>query len=202
MIRLSSVALAFTLVTFSLNAQFKLNLHNSWGYNLVNIEEATGSPKFDESLPSGTRQLTDYNQFYYNGEVQLLKPISQSMDIGLAVGFNRLYYWEERYRNLFDTGFNFDFGTIWTFEVSGMANFYWGDWFGTTSFGFHSFQDGSGSTAGLSAGTGRIITLGESLSLPIVFKVDTVFGDGTTIAPNLGFGLQWTFSSWEKIQSN
>ncbi|WP_425391620.1 hypothetical protein [Ekhidna sp.] len=186
-----ALSLFMLLAGIAACAQFKINFHNSWGYNLVNIEEATGSPKFDDSLPSGSRQLTDWNQFYYNGEVQFLKTTSNDLDIGVALGYNRLYFYEERYRNFGNSDFYFDYGTIWTFEVSCMLNKYWDEWFGTLSAGLHSFQDGSGSTAGLAFGAGRSVVLSSSFSLPVVFKMDMVFGDGTTIAPNLGIGLQW-----------
>lgn len=186
-----ALPLFMLLAGIAAGAQYKINFHNSWGYNLVNIEEATGSPKFDDSLPPDSRQLTDWNQFYYNGELQFLKTTSDDLDIGVALGFNRLYFYEERYRNFGNNDFYFDYGTIWTFEVSGIINKYWNEWFGTLSAGLHTFQDGSGSTGGLAFGAGRTVELSSSFSLPVVFKMDMVFGDGTTLAPNLGVGLQW-----------
>lgn len=171
-------------------AQLKLNLHNSWGFNLVDLEKATGSPEFDENLPADTRQLVEWDRFYYNGEVQLLKTWNEGLDLGVGLGFNRLYYWEERYRNLFDTQFQFDYGTIWTLEVSVIANYNFGDWFLHASPSLQHFFWDDTYTAGLALGVGRTIPITETLTIPVVLKNDLVFGNATTIAPSLGLGIQ------------
>ena len=183
--------LLFIIILYGIQsrAQIKINFHNSWGINFVNLEDATGTPGFNNNLPTDSRQLVDWGRFYYNGEVQVLKEVSETLDLGIGVGFNRLYYWEERFRNLFDTQFQFDFGAIWTFEVSGIVNINMDGWLLHSSFGLHSFTDGSGSTVGLAIGGGRSISISDRLTIPIILKTDFVFGDGITIAPNLGVGV-------------
>jgi hypothetical protein len=173
--------------------QLKINAHNSWGYNFVDLEEATGTPEFSKKLPVDQRQLVDWDRFFYNGEVQVLFSINDNLDAGIAVGFNRLYYWEERYRNLFDTRFQFDYGTIWTFEVSALANYYFDQWFVQGALGLHNFQGEGAQTAGLSGGVGREMAITDKFSIPIIIKHDLVFGDGLTHGLNAGLGVQYEF---------
>ncbi len=186
------VALGLIAIFGHSKGQIKINFHNSFGVNAVNLEDATGTPLFDDSLSPNTRQLVDWSRFYYNGEVQVFTEISENLDLGVGIGTNRLYYWEERFRNLFDTNFQFDYGTIWTFEIAAIANIRIEEWFIQSSASFHNFTTASGSTLGLAAGLGRNVALNDSFSIPILLKTDFVFGDGTTIAPNLGFGITYS----------
>jgi hypothetical protein len=62
----------------------------------------------------------------------------------------------------------------------------------TTGTGIYTFMNGSGTTVGFPLGIGHVIKISDSISIPIEFRTDIIFGGGVPITTGGGLGLKLT----------
>ncbi len=190
------IILAFCFLSYSgIYGQVHITLYNIWGHNGINVSEATGSPYYSTANSNFTTQLVEWDRFYYKGSGQLLFSINDKFLMGGEFGFNRLYYWEERYRytNIYTGGeYRFRYGTIWTMQIGMLANYYVaGNLYLQPGISFHNFMDKSGTTVGVSTAIGYDIPVAKHMSIPIEFRNDLIFGNATSKAFGGGLGVKF-----------
>ena len=167
-----------------------VNLQNNFGYTIVDVSEAMGIPEYSRVTDEG---LVESNQFNYNGLIQILFSKSEKVSIGPEVGFNRLYYWEEKHipRGLSP---RWRWGTIWTGHLGGLVRLRIAPhYYLLTGANLHVFFNGSGSTIGIPLAIGREVPFSEVFTIPIEFRVDVIFGDNIPIGIGGGVGLKINF---------
>jgi hypothetical protein len=167
-----------------------INLQNNFGYTIVSVSEAMGIPEYSRVTDKG---IVESNQFNYHGLIQLLFRKSEQVSYGPEVGFNRLYYWEEKHipRGL---GPRWRWGTIWTGHVGGLVRLrFTPHYYVLTGASLHHFFNGSGSTIGIPLAIGREVPFSEVFSIPIEFRIDVIFGDDIPIGFGAGVGLKFNF---------
>ncbi len=170
------------------NNKIIINLQNNFGYTIVDVAQAMEIPEFSDINNEG---LVDWNQFNYKGLVQIFFA-KDKMSIGGEIGFNRLYKWEERYKT-FDGYDRWRWGTIWTWHIGALIQVdFANQYYLTTGTGVYTFMNGSGTTVGFPLGVGHIIKISDSISIPIEFRTDIIFGSGAPITIGGGLGLKFT----------
>lgn len=170
------------------NQSISFVIQNNFGYTFVDVADAVGADDYDEVTQSG---LVEWEQFNYNGSVQLLFNMNKPMAYGAEIGVNRLYYWEEKY-----TPFGFDprwnWGTVWTLHIGGVLRFNLSpNTYFLTGLAAQIFLDESGTTAGIPAAFGYEFKLSDTISLPWEFRADIIFAKATTIGFGSGIGFRF-----------
>ena len=159
-------------------SQFELSLIPKLGYDIVDIEKATGTLKYENS--TGGTYLNSWNQFYYGTAIQGIFNNGEKVNYGGELTYNRLYYWEEAYYTSYGTRYRWgDVSTIgleFLLKYNVTDNFYL-----RPSIGFHHFTDGSGTTIGLSEAAGIEINLSDNIAIPLEFRVDQIFGNALMV---------------------
>ncbi len=178
-------------IPHSKKSKIIINLQNNFGYTIVDVAQAMEIPKFSDITKEG---LVDWDQFNYKGLIQVLIPKGKML-IGGEVGFNRLYRWEEAYipsSSYYDTQY-YRWGTIWTWHIGALIQLNFTDqYYLTTGTGLYTFMNGTGTTVGFPLAVGHIIKFSDSLSIPIEFRTDIIFGSGSPITLGGGIGLKFT----------
>ena len=165
-------------------------LQNNFGYTIVNVSEAMGIPEYSRVTDEG---LVESNQFNYNGLMQILFRKSEKVSFGPEVGFNRLYYWEEKHipRGLSP---RWRWGTIWTGRLGGLVRMRVAPhYYVLTGASLHVFFNGSGATIGIPLAIGHEVSISELFTIPIEFRIDFIFGDDIPIGIGGGVGLKLNF---------
>jgi len=174
--------------TLVAGAEKEIRIQNNFGYTVVDVPGAMEVPEFQDGFERG---LVEWNQFNYNGAVQLFFDPAQESTYGLEVGLARLYYWEERYSPpVGDT--TWDWGTIWTWRVGGL----WQrqltpDYYFMTGAALHVFMNDTGATIGFPLAIGHRIAASESLTIPVEIRMDVVFGNAVPVCIGAGLGLEF-----------
>lgn len=168
-----------------------VNLQNNFGYTIVNVSEAMEIPESSSTTDYG---LVDWNQFNYKGLIQILFNSSQKVSFGAELGFNRLYYWEEKYKP-FGSSARWRRGTIWTWHLGGLVRLSFAShYYALTGGSFHVFFNGSGTTLGIPLAIGHEIPISKVFTIPIEFRVDIIFGNDVPIGLGGGIGLKFNIS--------
>lgn len=180
--------LSFAFFSTEVQAEMTLNFQNNFGYTIVDVSEAMDIPEYSSI---NRRGLVDWDQFNYKGLIQILFKKSETISYGPEIGFNRLYYWEEKYIPVgFSPRWNWD--TIWTWHLGGLvrksiaSNYYI-----MTGASLHVFFNGSGATIGIPFAIGHELPISKTFTIPIEFRIDVVFGDAVPIGLGGGFGLKF-----------
>ncbi len=170
------------------NNKVIINLQNNFGYTIVDVAQAMEIPEFSDVTNEG---LVDWNQFNYKGLIQVFIPKGKML-IGGEIGFNRLYRWEERYQTM--AGYDrWRWGTIWTWHIGGLVQLNFANrYYLTTGTGLYTFMNGTGTTVGFPLALGHTIKINDSISIPIEFRTDVMFGSGTPITIGGGIGFKIT----------
>ena len=169
-------------------ADMNVNVQNNFGYTIVNVSEAMDIPEYSNV---NRRGLVDWNQFNYKGLIQVFFKKSETVSYGSEIGFNRLYYWEEKY---IPPGFSprWDWGTIWTSHIGGLVRLnYASNYYFLTGASLHVFLNGSGATIGIPLAIGHELPISNVFTIPIEFRVDVVFGNAVPIGLGGGIGLKF-----------
>lgn len=168
-----------------------INLQNNFGYTIINVSEAMEIPEYSSTTDVG---LVDLDQFNYKGLIQIFFNSSRKVSFGAELGFNRLYFWEEKYKT-----FGFDarwrWGTIWTWHLGGLVRLSFAShYYALTGGSFHVFFNGSGTTLGIPLAIGHEIPISKGFTIPIEFRVDIIFGNDVPIGLGGGIGLKINIS--------
>jgi len=167
--------------------KYIVNLQNNFGYSIVDVGQAMDISEFSEVTNTG---LNDWDQFNYKGLIQIFLN-RDKMLLGAELGFNRLYSWEERYKTSMDYD-RWRWGTIWTWHLGALIQINIAEqYYFTTGAGLYNFFNGSGTTVGFPLAVGHVIKFNDKISLPIEFRTDIIFGDGTPITLGGGIGLKF-----------
>jgi hypothetical protein len=169
-------AIFFSAFIGTTSAQFRsVGFTAGAGYTVINVQKVN-----DPIL------LSDWDNFSLVFKGYAEYQLSKGNLIGLEVGRNRLYYWE--YPAPGYTWYN------WRTEWTTNAVFYISKYFGERFFvqagpGIHIFYNGT--VFGLMGSAGTSFPIGKSLSIPVTFRIEPVFGSGTPIAVNLATGIRF-----------
>ncbi len=139
--------------------------------------------------------LVDWAQFNYKGLVQIFIPKGKT-SLGVELGFNSLYKWEEAYYPgglYYDETLYYRWATIWTWHIGALIQMNIAiKYYVTTGAGVYTYFNGTGTTVGLPFGFGHILKISDTISIPIEFRTDIIFGNGTPITVGGGIGLKFT----------
>ena len=183
--KLAFLLLSVAFFSTEVLADMSVNLQNNFGYTIVNVSEAMEIP--DE-------RLVDWNQFNYKGLIQILFNKSKNVSFGSEIGFNRLYYWEEKYIPL-GLSPRWRWGTIWTGHLGGLVRLNFAShYYVLTGASLHFFFNGSGATIGIPLAIGHELPISKVFTIPIEFRIDVIFGNAVPIGLGGGVGLKYTFS--------
>jgi len=168
------------------DSKLVINLQNNFGYTVVDVAQAMEIPEYSDVTGEG---LVDWDNFNYKGLIQIFIPRNNFL-IGVEVGFNRLYRWEERYKT-FDGYDRWRWGQIWTWHIGVLLRMTVAEqYYVTSGAGIYTFMNGSGTTVGFPIALGHDLKLGERLVLPLEFRTDIIFGSATPIALGGGIGIK------------
>ena len=185
------ICILFLSIIFAQHNQkndFIINFQNNFGYTIVDVSKAMEIPEYSDITREG---LVDWNQFNYKGLIQAFIQ-KEKYAIGGEVGFNRIYRWEERYKT-FDGYDRWRWGTIWTWHLGVLIQKKIADqYYLTSGAGVYTFFNGTGTTVGFPLAIGHDLKISDILILPIEFRTDIIFGNGTPIAIGGGIGIKIT----------
>ena len=175
---------SLTFLSKEAQADLRINVQNNFGYTAVDVSEAMDIPE---------ERLDDWDNFNYKGLIQIFFKKSGHVSWGPELGFNRLYYWEERYKPVgFSPRWRWD--TIWTWHVGGcVRRSIASQYYVLTGASLHTFFNGSGTSIGIPLAVGHDIRISDVITIPIEFRMDVVFGDAVPIGLGGGVGITYTF---------
>ena len=182
---------SLNLSTTAANNKIIINLQNNFGYTIVDVAQAIEIPEYSDITREG---LVDWDQFNYKGLVQVFLDRGKML-IGAEVGFNRLYRWEETYipSSSFSNTNYYRWGTIWTWHIGALIQLNFANqYYLTTGTGVYTYMNGTGTTVGFPIGLGHTVKISDSISIPIEFRTDIIFGSGSPITIGGGLGLKFT----------
>ena len=167
-----------------------LVLQANFGYTFVDVSKAMDIPEYDPITGSG---LEEWNNFNFHGIIQLLFKKSEAVSYGPEVGFNRLYYCREKETPI-GLSPRWYWGTIWTAHAGGIIRFnVQENLYFLTGASLHIFLDGSGATLGIPAAAGFEVSISSTITMPIEFRTDVIFGNNTPVGIGAGLGLKFNF---------
>ena len=179
--------LAIILISVSAFAETTVNFQNDFGYTIVEVTEAMDSPEFGDG---NSRGLVDWDNFNYKALLQVLFDKTDTVSWGPEIGVTRLYYWEEKYVPFgFDPRWTWD--TVWTGHIGGIIrknlphNYYV-----MTGASIHIFFNGTGATLGIPFAFGHEIPISDTITIPVEFRTDVIFGDAIPIGVGGGIGIK------------
>jgi hypothetical protein len=179
--------IAFAIINKSGSAQIELGFLPKIGYNFVDIEKSTGSPKYENS--TGGYYLNDWDQLNYGGTIYGAFKTGYKIDFGGEITFNRLYYWEEAYATYY--GPNYRWGNVNTLGLGILVKL------NVTEFLYlkpvisvEYYMDGSGVNFGTALSGGINFNLSEHVAIPVEFRTDQIFGNAISFLFGLGTGLR------------
>lgn len=145
------------------------------GYTLVNFEEALGYSDDD---------MDDWNEIYFSAALRGFLTSGKPFNLGAEIAYNQLYYayyiipygMQTIYRE-----FN-----ISTFSLTALGRYRPGNFFLVGGLGIHFFNDGVAPS--LTAEAGYTFNQEGKIKVPLSFKINPVFGDGTPVTFSIGIG--------------
>ncbi len=171
----------------TIHAQKQLSILPKAGTNVVNIEQATGLFKYENT--SGGSYLNSWNLFNYGVTVEAMLKEKGQMSYGGEITFNRLYYWEEAYQTYYGTRYRW--GDVSTVGLGFVAKYHPGKMFYLKPvISLEYFTDGSGITLGTAIAAGLDFRLSDRFTFPVELRTDQIFGNSVSLLIGLGFGLR------------
>lgn len=166
-----------SILTLSAYSQFTfIGLKAGAGFTIVDIEEAVG-----------WNDLEDWDNFGAMFKAVAGYRLNNQMKLVGEVGSNRLYYWE----HLSYYGY-YQWRAEWTTNLNVFINLDLGKKaYFLAGGGIHAFNDGSGVVPGLATELGYIIKEEKAFSIPITFRVESVFGNALPVSILLGTGFNY-----------
>jgi hypothetical protein len=163
-------------------------VQGNFGYTIVDISQAVDVPEYNRLTDSG---LEDWDNFNFNGFGQLLFQSSKNFSWGIEAGMFRIYRWLEKEHpvGLSPRWFG---GAVWTFHAGPVLRFLLTEnLYFYTGAQIYYFTDESSVTGGINGAIGYDVPLSNSVSLPIEFRTDVIFGNATPICIGGGIGLKF-----------
>ena len=152
------------------------------GYTIVNLEDAVG-----------VDQLEDWDNLGLMFKAGLAYRLKDNLLLVGEVGSNRLYYWEYYWNDGYYDGYRL--GPDWTSSVGIHMKLYLsGPLFLQFGLGAYFYGEGAGVVPGDVLQLGYEIPLAGSFSLPVIFRVENVMGNGFPISLMLGSGISFNFT--------
>lgn len=132
-------------------------------------------------------QLTDSDQFHYRIAAEVGRELGSALRLNLEVIYQQLYGYDYRVRSGSSTYYG---GSSWsTIGLNLLGQYSLGSWFYVLGgVGLQYFIDSDPAFA-LASGFGVRIPLGTHV-IPIVLRVDPIFGMGTPIPISLNAGFE------------
>lgn len=182
-----TLIICFLFLTRNVAAEVQLKVQNSFGFTAVDITQTRYS--------SGT--MVDWDKFHYQGLIQLMIKPRRIVSFGGEVGFNRLYYWEQRYYN--SSGDNrWRWGQAWTIDYGPVIHVNLGKYFYTmTGFLIHTYFNGYGTHVGFPFGVGACFPITKHFGISTDIRNDLISGRGAPFAIAGGVGLNFFFNKNE-----
>jgi len=180
--------LAIVLLTGNLIfAQIELSFIPKIGYNVVDIEKATGTSK--DQVNTGSTYLDDWSTFNYGLTIEALFNKGKDWNFGGEITYNRLYYWEESYSTF--SGQESRWGNVGTFGLGFLAKYnIANDFYFKPVISLEIFNDGSGVTIGTAFAAGKKFKLNDQINIPLEFRTDQIFGSAVSLLFGIGVGIQ------------
>jgi len=162
------------------SAQFRsFGLVTGAGYTAVDIEEAIGWSPLEEWDNIGIiiKAVVEYE----------MKP---TLFLVGEIGENRLYYWEYRYSD----GYNSV--TRWRSEWTTNIVISFRKLMGEALYlqagpGLHIFNDGSGTVLGFLLGAGYDLEISDRITIPLGIRIEPVFGNAIPVSFLLNSGIRY-----------
>ena len=130
--------------------------------------------------------LSDWNNYglIFKGFAEYR--LSENKFLGMEIGRNRLYYWEYQ-----APGYSwYDWRTEWTTNAVAYVSSRMGEnFFIQAGAGIHFFY--SGTVFGLLASAGTSFPVSKNIRIPVMIRVEPIFGSATPIALNLATGIKF-----------
>ena len=149
------------------------------GFTLVNFEKALGYP--DD-------YMVDWSQFYFSATLRGFMRSNNSIQFGAEIAWQRLYdaYYVIPYPpTTAERSFN-----VSTISLMALGRYTSGNFFLTGGGGIHSFE--SGISPALSFEAGYMLRAGETLRIPVSFRISPIFGSGTPTPISIGTGISFS----------
>ena len=185
---LSALTILLTSSIIAQTSNTSLVVQGNFGYTFVDISKAVDVPEFNRFSDSG---LEDWDNFNFNGFGQLLFNTSKNFSWGIEAGMFRIYRWLEKEHpvGLSPRWFG---AAVWTFHAGPVLRFIIADnFYFYTGADIYVFVDESSVTGGVNGAFGYEIPISKTVSLPIEFRTDVIFGNATPICIGGGIGLKF-----------
>lgn len=162
-------------------AEVIFKIQNNFGFTAVDITQTRYS--------SGS--MVDWDKFHYQGLIQFMIKPRKIISLGGEVGFNRLYFWEQKYVNSYGDN-RWRWGQAWTIDYGPIIYVGLGKYFYTmTGFVIHTYFNGYGTHAGLPIGIGACFPITKHFGISTDIRNDLISGRGTPFAIAGGLGLNF-----------
>lgn len=173
------------ILGFSLTSsgQFKsIGFTAGAGYTAVNIEKAVDySP------------LEEWDNFGVFIKANANFQVKDKLIIVGEAGSNRLYYWEYYWNDGYYDGYRYR--AEWTSNLGIHLKKYLGsNTFLQIGPGIHIFNGGSGVVPGLVFQLGYDLSITDNISLPLVFRIESIFGNALPTSAMAGAGASYQFA--------
>jgi hypothetical protein len=179
--------LFITIILFAISmstmSQIKsVSLTTAAGYTLVNINEAVG-----------VNQLEDWGNFGLMIKASADFQLNDNLILVGEAGTNRLYSWEYYWNDGYYEGWRY--GSDWTTNLGVHIKTFFGErLFVQAGIGLHRYNDGSGIVFGDVVQLGYNIPVDDNISIPVLFRIENVMGNGFPISFMLGSGVSFNFN--------
>ena len=150
------------------------------GFTLVNFEKA---------LDYSDDNMEDWSQFYYSFDLRGFLSSEKPFQIGAELGWQRLYY--AYYVVPYGPSPVYREFNVSTVSLMVLGRYSVNKFFAVGGAGIH-FSD-SGISPAICLEAGYMINAGANLKIPVSFRINPVFADGTPIPISAGIGASYTF---------
>lgn len=171
-------------------AQIELSIIPKIGVNVVDIEKATGTFKY-ENAPGGT-YLNAWNTLNYGVSIEAVLKQEKKWNLGGELTYNRLYYWEEAYETFY--GREYRWGEVGTIGIGILYKYNLNELFYfKPMLSLEIFTGGSGMAVSTGFAAGTHFKISDKVSIPIEVRTQQIFGSAVSLLFNAGTGLMMTF---------
>lgn len=179
------------LITGALGlAQVEFSIIPKIGVNVVDIEKATGSLKYENA--TGGTYLNSWNTFNYGVSVEGVLKKEQKWNFGGEITYNRLYYWEEAYETFY--GREYRWGEVGTIGLGLLYKYSINEiFYFKPVVSLDIFTGGSGICLGTALAAGANIKVTDKLAIPVEIRTEQIFGSAVSLLFNAGAGLRFAF---------
>lgn len=150
------------------------------GYSLVNFEKALGY---------SNDNLENWSQFHYSFDLRGFLSAKKSIQFGAEFAWQRLYY--AYYIIPYDPSPVYREFNVSTVSLMALGRYSVNKFFAVGGAGIDFFNSGISPAICLEAG--YMINAGPNLKIPVSFRINPVFADGTPTPITVGIGMGYSF---------